>query len=921
MGAVTTLGAETVSEREAEVLAALADHLTNAQIAQRLHISVRTVESHVSSLLRKLGAGDRRELAAFAPARPAEEPAPPQPFAGLPHRWTTFIGREAEIDEIVDALTGSRMVTLLGPGGIGKTSLAQVVAERVAPAFAAGGAFVDLVPVTSGFVVQAVAAALGVTERPQEPLETVVHERLRDGRSLLVLDNCEHVLVAVTTFVRDVLAACPDAAVLATSRERLGVLGERVIAIPPLSVAGPESDAEILFVERAASGSGQTPPPAVVAEICRRLDGIPLAIELAAARSASLGVDGLLAGLDDRLRLLTSGPAGRHRSLRAVIDWSHDLLDADERVVFRRLGCFAGAFDLAAAAEVAGDGDVAATSDVVGRLVDKSLLIRMPDGAGSRWRMLDTVHAYAHEQLALSGEADAIRGAHLRWAATTAVALEATLEGDGWEPRFDAVNDDLRAAVSAAVELGDHGPGHGLAVALAHLTYARRFLVEARGHYRTAVDLAPDEQAAVHALRVAATAAFAEMRGDLAFEMLMTAHQRALAQGDAAAAAITLADAAMVGGRAPAPFRDPPAHDELVALVQRARDLAPARDLEADTHVTIAAAWNGRPAPTEPDPALADRALELARELDDPVLISNALDAVAAAESAAGRYKSAHRCTAERLALLHRMRRDDPAVGGEVADVFHMATETALVAGDLDAGLAAARASDEETLGQGLAHFAATHFVVPLVLRGDFDEALAQAEVMRDGWLRTGSPAAGWMAPSFFAVAFVHGVRGDETARREWWELAERICLQTRANSLSLFVEPRIALHLGDLDRARAATAGVVEPMAGQYVAYAVATAVEVAVAAGAADADEQLAAAVPLGAENDFVAAQLRRAAGRLHADDAELLAAAQQFDRIGARFERACTLYLLGERRREAVAELSAVGCPPPAGLDLRR
>lgn len=917
---MTTLGAETVSEREAEVLAALADHLTNAQIAQRLHISVRTVESHVSSLLRKLGAGDRRELASYAPVRPALSPAAPLPFAGLPHRWTTFIGREAEIDEVVEALAGSRMVTLLGPGGIGKTALAQVVAERVAPAFGAGGAFVDLVPVTSGFVVQAVAAALGVSERPQESLDAVVHERMREGRSLLVLDNCEHVLSAVATFVGDLLAACPDAAVLATSRERLGVVGERVIAVPPLSVTGPDdggtgSDAETLFVERAASGSGQAPPPAMVAEICRRLDGIPLAIELAAARSASLGVDGLLAGLDDRLRLLTSGPAGRHRSLRAVIDWSHDLLDSDERALFRRLGCFAGAFDLAAASEVAGDGDMAATSDVVGRLVDKSLLIRMPDETGSRWRMLDTVHAYAHEQLEASGEAGAILAAHLRWAAATAVALEATLEDDGWEPRFDAVADDLRAALHDAAEVGDRSLGHRLATALAHLTYARRFLVEARGHYRTAVDLAPDEAAAVHALRVAATAAYAELRGDLGFEMLMTAHRRAVASGDAGAAAITVADAAMVAARSPGTFPTPRPHEELVALVERARALAPADNLEVDTHVMIAAAWNGRPGLTETDPALADQALRLARQLDDPVLISNALDAVTCAELAAGHYKSAYRFTAERLGLLDRMRRHDPAVGAEVADVFHMAKETAVAAGDLEAGVAAARAAEQESLGRGLAHFAASHFVVPLALRGEFDEALAHAEVMRDGWQRTGRPAAGWMAPSFFAVALVHGVRGDETARQEWWELAEMICRQSRTNSFSLFVEPRIALHLGDIDRARAASAGVREPMAGQYTAYAVAVAVEIAVVAGEPDAEEQLAAAIPLGRENDFVAAQLLRAAGRLHADDAELLAAAEAFDRIGAHFEHACTLFLLPERRPRAIAELAALACAPPA------
>src|SRR5206468_2202521 len=333
-----------------------------------------------------------------------------------------------------------------------------------------------------------------------------------------------------------------------------------------------------------------------------------------------------------------------------------------------------------------------------------------------------------------------------------------------------------------------------------------------------------------------------------------------VAEGDAGAAAISLADAAMVAGRAPGTFADPPPHQELVALVERAQALAPADDLEAETHVTIAAAWNGRPGLTETDPVLADRALQVARRLDDPVLISNALDAVASAEMVAGRYKSAHRFTAERLDLLDRMRRHDPAVGGEVADVFHMATEAAVAAGDLDAALAAARASDEDSLGRGLAHFAATHFVVPLALRGEFDEALTQSEVMRNGWQRTGRPAAGWMAASFFAVALVHGLRGDEAARSEWWELAERVCLHSTTNSFSLFVEPRVALHLGDLDRARAASVGVATPTAGQFTAYAVAAAVEVAVAAGADGAEEQLAAAVALGAENDFVAAQLLR-------------------------------------------------------------
>ena len=255
-GPVTTVGAEAMSAREAEVLDGLRQHLTNAQIAQQLHISVRTVESHVSSLLRKLGAADRHDLAAQADTL-AAAPSEVRAFTGLPSRWTTFIGRSTEIDEVTKAVETDRLITLVGPGGIGKTTLATVVAERMAPDFAGGGAFVDLVPVAPEFVVEAVAAALGVLECPQVPLVDEVHAHLRSGPSLVVLDNCEQVLEAAATFAHGVLTACPEAVVIATSRERLGVPGERVVAVPPLPLTAVDdtagSEAEALFVDRALS--------------------------------------------------------------------------------------------------------------------------------------------------------------------------------------------------------------------------------------------------------------------------------------------------------------------------------------------------------------------------------------------------------------------------------------------------------------------------------------------------------------------------------------------------------------------------------------------------------------------------------------------------------------------------------------------
>ena len=231
-------GMETdISVREAEVLAAVADHQTNAEIAQRLHISVRTVESHVSSLLRKLGVSDRRALAhraGDALSSPAtKDSADGPPMAGFPHAWTTFIGRGAELQELSSSLADSRLVTVVGPGGVGKTRMVAEAAAQVAPGFAGGGAFVDLVPVGAHFVVQAVATALGVVERPGQTLEAAVQERLGDDPLLLVLDNCEHLLQAAARFARATLAACPNVVILATSRERLGVAGEKVVILPP----------------------------------------------------------------------------------------------------------------------------------------------------------------------------------------------------------------------------------------------------------------------------------------------------------------------------------------------------------------------------------------------------------------------------------------------------------------------------------------------------------------------------------------------------------------------------------------------------------------------------------------------------------------------------------------------------------------
>jgi predicted ATPase len=915
-----------------QLLAEGGEHLTNAEIGRRLHISVRTVESHVSSLLRKLGATDRRQLAGLAAAQEADPTAPsPDAVAGLPGSWTTFVGRATEVDEVEAALATDRLVTLVGPGGIGKTRLATVVAERVAAAFPGGGAFVDLVPVEADLVLQAVAAAVDVVERPRESLQRLVHERLRRGRCLLILDNCEHVLAAAAELARDVLTACPEAVVLATSRERLGLPGEHVVAVPPLAVrtepaeaterAGA-SEAEQLFLDRAARAGGDPADATLVAEVCRRLEGMPLAIELAAARSASLGLDGLLAGFDDHLRLLggSGGADARHRSLRAVIDWSHDLLDDDERRILHRLAVFRGAFDLVAAAQVAADDDTSAASDVIGRLADKSLLVHLRSASGSRWRMLETVHAYAHEHLAASGERDAIERRHLAWAVEVAGRLRRGLDDEGtWQAEHHAVADDLRAALALVVtdpDGTDRSAGYALAGDLAHLAYARQYLGEARDHCATAVALAPSEAEAVAALRLTAAEAWAEMRGDLAHALLLEAADRAEAAGDRSTAATVLADAATFGGRAPATFDVNPPYEDLVALVERARALAPPDDVVAATHVALAAAWNGRREPSVADLALATEALALARRIDDPIRTSDALDAVASAEGAAGRFRAAAARTRERLELLDRLPRHDPAVGGEVADIFHMATESALAIGDLTGALQAALRYRADRSQPGLAHFPAAHMVVPHALMGDLDDALVHAAVMLDGWERTGRPSAGWMAPAFFAAALAQGLRGDDDQMARWWEHGEAIGLGSSPKSFARFVGARLALHAGDVDGAMAHSAPSPLIDAGLYEPYAVAMRVEAAVVAGAPEAEQLLEDASGPAAENDFAGAQVLRARGRLTGDEAVLRAAVAAWEALGARVERACTLLLLPDRRAEGQAELTAVGCTVPSG-----
>jgi predicted ATPase len=392
----------------------------------------------------------------------------------LPAHQLRLIGREQDLVVARKALLGTdgRLLTLTGTGGCGKTRLALELASDVLPDFADGVWLVELAPLADGgLVAQAVVSALGVREQPGESLLATLIRALSTREALLVLDNCEHVIEICARVVEDLLDHCPRLRVLATSREGLRITRELAWRVPSLRVPDQlattddllRAPAVQLFVERAQASVPTFDPTAraaTVGGICRRLDGLPLAIELAAARVRTLGVDQILERLHEAIHLLVGGSRtapSRQQTLRATLDWSYGLLGDEERAVFRRLAVFAETFDLDAAEAVIADTDIAAGEvlDELQRLVDKSLVVVDERDGRARYRLLEAVRQYAQEQLAARGERDAPRRRHARYylAFAEARAHDTTIGG----PRrmtvtaeLDREYPNLRAALAEA---------------------------------------------------------------------------------------------------------------------------------------------------------------------------------------------------------------------------------------------------------------------------------------------------------------------------------------------------------------------------------------------------------------------------------------------------------------------------------------
>ncbi|WP_231388143.1 LuxR C-terminal-related transcriptional regulator [Mycobacterium sp. 360MFTsu5.1] len=448
----------------------------------------------------------------FPPLRTSKAVGAPN----LPPQLTSFIGRGADMADVMRLLDEGRLVTLTGAGGAGKTRLAIEVAARMAPDCRDGVYYVDLAPITDPDVVPIAAArALALPDQPGRSTMDALLRFVGDRNLLVVLDNCEHLLDACAALVVAILAAAPGVTVLATSREPVGVPGEVTRQVPSLPL---DHEAIELFTDRARLArpdfAVSADNAAMVTEICRRLDGLPLAIELAAARVRALSLTEIVASLHDRFRLLTGGArtaVRRQQTLRASVDWSHALLTEPERVLFRRLAAFLGGFDLDGAQVVAGGGELQRYQvlDQLTLLVDKSLVVAEDSDGRSRYRLLETVRQYALEKLGESGEADAVRARHRDHYAAMATRLDAMGRNGNASllAQVDTEIDNLRAAFSWSREQSDIEAALALASALQRLWFGRGRLREGMSWFDALlVDAASDDIDVAAAVRARALA-------------------------------------------------------------------------------------------------------------------------------------------------------------------------------------------------------------------------------------------------------------------------------------------------------------------------------------------------------------------------------------------------------------------------------
>ncbi|OBH02566.1 MULTISPECIES: LuxR C-terminal-related transcriptional regulator [unclassified Mycobacterium] len=728
----------------------------------------------------------------FPPLRTSEGLA----AQNLPPQFTRFVGRGAELSEVRGLLAQNRLVTLTGAGGAGKTRLGAEVANQVTGEYDDGVWYVDLAPLTDpGLVVLAVARALGLPDQPGRSTMDSVLRFVRDRRILLLLDNCEHLLDASQDVVVELLAGCPRLTILATSREPLGVAGELIWRVPSLSLA---DEAVELFADHARKArpdfSITDDNTALITQICARLDGMPLAIELAAARVRALSLSQILDSLHDRFRLLTGGArtaVRRQQTLRASVDWSHALLSEPERILFRRLAAFLGGFDLDAAQAVGADTEVERyqTVDQLGLLVDKSLVVAEELGGDMRYRLLETVRQYAAEKLGESGEADAVRSRHRDHFKALAAALDAP-GGNGYERCLEQAEteiDNLRAAFASSLENSGTEAALELASSLQPLWQARGRVREGAAWFDAAFadidahdgDVAP----AVYARALADKAVLATLMG--AAEGLEQA-QRALLIAREVDDPALLVRALTACGPIAAVSAEPagPYFTEAIGL---------ARKLGDPWGLSQILAWQARAATTAGDPFAMRVAGEEGRDLADAI----------------GDRFASRQC---RWCL---------AVAKDLeGDLAGAATQFRAVTAEAEA------AHDLTFLAYGLAGQS-----VALASQGDVRAARVAADAAVEAASEVGGMAAGLGSLALASAALAAGdvataQHASESAWRHWSVLPAQA-------AWPLVFSAQAALAGGDLLAAQRAADQAVATTTGWWLMFALATRARVAITQG----------------------------------------------------------------------------------------
>jgi predicted ATPase len=717
----------------------------------------------------------------------------------LPVQLTSFVGRGAEMTDLEKLLVDNRLVTLTGAGGAGKTRLAVQVAAQMAGEFDDGVWYVDLAPITDPDLVPVtVARALGLPDQPGRSTMDTLLRFVRDRQMLVVLDNCEHLLDASAELLMALLGVAPGLTVLATSREPIGVSGEVSWRVPSLSLA---DEAIELFADRARrvrpdfAVSDDNAP--AVTEICRRLDGLPLAIELAAARVRALSLAEIRDSLHDRFRLLTGGArtaVRRQQTLRASVDWSHALLTEPEQVLFRRLAVFLGGFDLDAAHAVGG-GDMQRfhVLDLLTLLVDKSLVVVDDSGGRTRYRLLETVRQYALEKLGESGEADAVRLHHRHYYTALAAVLD-NPAGSDYERRLEQAEieiDNLRAAFGWSHENSDIELALALASSLQPLWQARGRIREGLAWFGAALADLDARQlevaAAVLARALADRAVLAIWVGDA--DSLSQAQQAlAIAReiGNPALLTRVLTACGYIAGY----------YDAEAARGYFAEAIGLARASGDPWRLSQILAWQARGAIAAGDPiaarAIAEEGRDLAEAIGDRFDSRQCRWCLGAAQMISGDLAGAAAQFAELVAEAEAAHDEIWRVAGLAGQGLALARQ-----GDTSAARAAAEAAIEAAaeLG-GLARVGYVALATAALAAGDVDTALDATEA---GWQHIGVlPANAALGRYLGAQAALAG--GDLIAARQWADDA----MSTATGwwlMVALTTRARVAIAQGEPDQ------------------------------------------------------------------------------------------------------------------------